>query len=245
MIKEELVLNDIKYVSIESKTYLWSVHRDMFLLNLLKNKKIIHIWPCDSPFTKARYESKDLLYQKLDQIVDQQVWIDVDVESIEFLNSKNFQKSHIVPINLDKLEIASYWSGFEADFILMWDVIEHIMNLEHALSFVKSLMKESSKLIITTPNAARLDIFLSNFLNRSSEHTDHKVWFQLVHLVNLLESNGLKIEEYYLAWSSVQFISWTSFGLVFLRKTLSFLNLMLVKFFPLFGSTHILICKIK
>lgn len=242
MITSDKIINNMRYIKVWFWTHLLFKDRFSFLLDTLKNKNIIHIWPCNSPFTREQYESNDLLYQKLDWIVNKQVWVDIDLESINYLNSKDFSKSKIYHKNMnDSIDLKDF--DMIPDFVLMWEVIEHLMNLETSLKSIHTIMTNETKLIITTPNASRFDSFISNFLNISTEHEDHKVWFQLVNLVNLLETNWYEINDYYVSWFNIWCISSNNFMAVWVRKILSFVNLCLVRFFPLFWSTHIIICS--
>lgn len=242
MIKKIYIKNNMKYIVVKGNSHIKNKSREDFLCEIVKWKKIIHIWPCDAPFTVEKYKNNSLLYQKFDLIVDKQIWFDVDADSIDFLNKANFERSKIVYMNMNDQNLdTNIW--FEADYIVMWEVIEHIMNLENALKFVSKFMSENTKLIITTPNASRLDVFFSNFLNRSNEHEDHKVWYQLVNLINLIESNWLSYCDYHVSWFTNQSFGWNNLHTSLIRKFFSLLNYMLINFFPLFWNTHILICK--
>lgn len=239
------IKNSIRYIKIPSNLHIRNTGREWFLIPLVTGKKIFHIGPCDAPYTKEKFAKNELLYQKFDAVVEKQIGIDVDAESVAFLNEKSFQKSHIDLLNMNS-ENTTLYSWFDADYIIMGEVIEHLMNLENALQGMKQYMHhENTRLVITTPNAARLDIFLSNFMNISSEHSDHKVAFQLVNLFQILEANGFEIEQYNTVWYAIWIFQSEKKTVAFLRKILSFLNLCLTKKFPLFWSTHIVICKIK
>jgi hypothetical protein len=68
--------------------------RNNTILEYCKWKKILHIWACDSPLTKEKYNWKlwPLLYKEIDKVCSEQLWIDLDESAINFLNSKNNKK---------------------------------------------------------------------------------------------------------------------------------------------------------
>lgn len=80
-----------------------------------------------------------LIYKEIDKVCNEQLWIDLDKESIEFLNSRkeDFPNSKVKFFNMNKLK-ALY---FKPDVIIFWKVIEHLMNLEIALTNFKKSNK--------------------------------------------------------------------------------------------------------
>jgi len=174
----------------------FSQSRNKIILNYCKWKKVLHIWACDSPFTEKKYNwnSWPLLYREIDNICNEQLWIDLDKNSIDFLNSKNeFKKSKIIFFDMNKLESLN----FQPDIIIFWEVIEHLMNLEIALTNLKNIMNKNTLLIISTPNAFCINYFINILRNVEYVHEDHKVIFSTATLNNLLNSNWLDIEKIY------------------------------------------------
>lgn len=172
-------------------------NRNKIILDYCKWKKVLHIWACDAPYTKEKYnwEMWPLLYRKIDKICSEQLWIDLDKESIEFLNSKNkeFSKSKVIFFDMNKLEKLD----FEPDIIIFWEVIEHLMNLETALTNIKKVMWKETLLIISTPNAYCFEWILWNLVWREFFHPDHKVTFTYWLLKNLLKYNWIREHKFY------------------------------------------------
>jgi len=170
--------------------------RNEIILNYCKWKKVLHIWACDSPNTLDKYSwnRSPLLYREIDKICWEQLWIDLDKSSIKFLNSKKeFKNSKITFFDMNKLENLD----FQPEVIIFWDVIEHLMNLEIALTNLKKVMDSNCLLIISTPNAYCISNFVNNLFWVEFIHEDHKVNFSYWSLSALLNYNNLTEEKFY------------------------------------------------
>ncbi len=171
--------------------------RNDIILKYCKWKKILHIWACDSPYTKDKYNwiGWSLLYKEIDKVCKQQLWIDLDTESIEFLNSKwkEFKNSKIKYMDMNKIKSINY----VPDIIIFWEVIEHLMNIEIALSNIKKVMTKKTLLIISTPNCFSFPNFINAFFWFEQMHEDHKVFFSYWYLKNLLNFNDLIEYDFY------------------------------------------------
>lgn len=175
----------------------FSPSRNKVILDYCKWKKVLHIWACDAPYTKEKYnwDMWPLLYREIDKICSYQLWIDLDKESIQFLNSKKseFKNSKIDFFDMNKLEDLD----FEPDIIIFGEVIEHLMNLEIALTNLKKVMSDDTLLIISTPNAYHVLHQINAILWFENMHEDHKVYFSYWYLQNLLKYNWIKIEKWF------------------------------------------------
>ena len=81
------------------------------------------------------------------------------------------------------------------DVLLISDVIEHIGD---PLTFLKDINRVFKnvvdRIIITTPNAFRLENFLSAYKNEEVINTDHKFWFSQYTLSKLIIESGFEIK---------------------------------------------------
>lgn len=175
----------------------FSNNRDSIIIDYSKNKNVLHIWACDSPFTKEKINWKiwPLLYKEINNVCLKQIWIDLDKESIEIINDKKnwFNKSETIFFDMNKL-----WElNFTPDIIVLWEVIEHLMNLEIALSNIKKIMNKDTLLIISTPNSLDINFIINSIFWFEILHHDHKVSFSYWTLSNLLEYNWFCIEKAY------------------------------------------------
>ena len=86
---------------------------------------------------------------------------------------------------------------FKPDIVIFWEVIEHLMNLETALTNIKKSMDRDTLLIISTPNCHWLQHILTSLCGYEIMHEDHKVYFSYWYLKNLLHFNNLEIQKFY------------------------------------------------
>lgn len=174
-----------------------SLSRDDIIKQYCTWKKVLHIGACDSPYTEKKFnwEIGPLLYKEIDTVCSEQLWVDIDKKSIDFLNSFKhiFKNSHILHTDMNTLSDLD----FKPDIIVMWEVIEHLMNLEIALTNIKKVMNKNTLLIISTPNCHGLQHILTSFLRYEILHEDHKVYFSFWYLTNLMKFNGIKLQDFY------------------------------------------------
>lgn len=214
----------------------FSESRNKTIIEYCKNKKVLHVWACDSPYTieKLKWEIWPLLYKEIDNVCEEQVWIDLDKESIEILNSqKEFKKSKVIYFDMNKLEELDY----NPDIIIFWEVIEHLMNIETALSNIKKIMWKDTILIISTPNAYYFWWFINSVFWKEYLHDDHKILFSYWYLENMLKFNSIYIEKWY--FTTLDTIE-TKKKLDILWKMNKYLNI-----FRYNTDTLLIICKNK
>lgn len=84
------------------------------------------------------------------------------------------------------------------DYLLLLDVLEHIPNPIFFLENVKQrLSKNSSKIIITVPNAFSIGNFFLTFLSKECINTDHYFWFTPFTLAKVCVEAGLNPLKFY------------------------------------------------
>lgn len=212
----------------------FSESRNKTILDYCINKKVLHIWACDAPFTeeKLKWKHWPLLYKEIDKVCKEQLWIDLDKKSINLLNKqKIFTNSKTIFFDMNKLEELDY----KADIIIFWEVIEHLMNIEIAISNIKKVMKKDTILIISTPNAFYFWSFINSIFWVEYLHDDHKILFSFWYLKNILKYNWIKIEKWFFTTLDID-KKLKNFN--FLWKMMKFL-----KIFRYNSDTILLICK--
>jgi len=134
---------------------------------------------------------------------------------------------------------------FKPEVIVFADTLEHLMNLEVAISSLKKLMTNKTELIITVPNATMFSIFIGNFMGKIKEHEDHKVSFTYSSLKQLLMFNELTVNKILLAGELNIDNSFRNES--FPRKVLRAIYNTVYKgvcfFFPLFSESLIITCS--
>jgi hypothetical protein len=226
----------------------YTKNRETLILDKCTGKKVLHLGCCDSPITEFKFEKETLLFQRIEKICAIQQGLDFDQNSINYLNNKGYK--NIVFFDLNKASKID----FSPDVIIFADTLEHLMNLETALTSLKGLMNERTELIITVPNATMFERVLGNFRGYIHEHDDHKVSFTYTALKQLLLFNQLDVSDIFLSdqlnidkdggEDSKESLLKTSFLLPF-RTAKFIIRKGLIFFFPLFSECLIIVCKIK
>lgn len=171
----------------------YTKNRELFILEKCKNKTVLHLGCCDSPYTSYKFSKGISLFQRIEEVCKDQQGLDIDINEIKNLHEMGYKNIYFFDLNHPKK------IDFKPDVIVFADTLEHLMNLEIALNSLKQLMHDNTELIITVPNATMFSRMLGNFLGKIKEHPDHKVSFTYAALQQLLVFNQLKINEILLA----------------------------------------------
>jgi len=231
---------------ISKKNYVQN--REQFILDKCKGKRVLHLGCCDSPTTEFKFDRDISLFQRIEKVCKVQEGLDIDQEAMHYLHSMGYK--NVSFFNLNKPGRVD----FEPEVIIFADTLEHLMNLETALTSLKGLMSEKVELIITVPNATMFERVVGNFRGYIHEHEDHKVSFTYTALKQLLLFNRLTISDIFLSdqlnidrdvdEDLKESLLKTSILFPF-RVTKSIIRKCLVFFFPLFSECLIIVCKIK
>lgn len=157
-------------------------NRDSYVREISRAKNVLHIGACDSPFTKEKFETNALLYQKIDMVCNKQLGIDLDKKSIVFLNKQEFQRSTVIYSDMNQ----DFKNTFEADIVIFGETLEHLMNLQIALENIKNFLSSDTVLFISVPNAFYVRNFIYALFGKEWQHPDHKVAFTPKTLTALL-----------------------------------------------------------
>ena len=209
-------------------------HRDDFIIKECRGKNVLHIGACDWPFTEKKFNSSSLLFQKIDAVCSQQLGVDMDKGSIDFLNSKNLKKSKLVMADMND----SFETSFDTEVIIFADTLEHLSNAGVALESLKNKMSQNTKMILTVPNAFFVGNFMYSFLGREAQHPDHKAAYTPKTLTQLLTSCEFHINELYMTYPDTNNPSINLRGAIYfaITKPLGYI-------FPMMASTLMVVCK--
>lgn len=172
-----------------AKPTLLSLLRDEYLLEKCSGKKVLHIGACDAPFTKEKFENKLLLHNKLADSAAELIGVDVDDQSIKFLQEKGI--TNILKIDMNHIETIN----FQPEVIVFGETIEHLDNIKNGLTTLTRVMGKDSRLLISTPNAFSLLNFVNALLRKEHCHPDHVVNFTPKTLEQCLLRSELEVEE--------------------------------------------------
>jgi len=166
--------------------------RDLYILSQCEKKRVLHIGAADWPFTQEKLDNGSLLYKKIDSVALEQLGIDNHEESISILNSHEFLNSEMVKHDFDTpLE-----GKATPEVIVFGETLEHLMNLEIALSNIRGVMDDETMLIISVPNATYALNFAYALFGTENQHPDHSVAFTYKTLTQLLRKNNFQVQHF-------------------------------------------------
>ena len=172
------------------------VNRDDFLLQVTKGKKVLHLGFVDHlPLIDEKIRQGKWLHKKLIDNTTLCYGIDINQEGIEYIQKEHhIDNLYTLDVILDTLPQALLDVKF--DYLLIPDVIEHIGNPVAFLEVIREKFKQNtSKIILTTPNAFRWNNFLNVFKHRELINSDHRFWFTPYTLSKIVTDAGYKIDD--------------------------------------------------
>ncbi|MEZ4859686.1 MAG: methyltransferase domain-containing protein [Caldilineaceae bacterium] len=170
--------------------------RQDFLVDIARGQRVLHLGCVDTGLLHERFEQGQLLHQKLEKVAKELWGFDIDQEGIDFLRSRGFDKLLVGDVSYlheyEELKKAKF------DIILAGEVVEHLQNPGLFFQSVKALMAPGhTRLVVSVPNAFRIDTLF--YLLRGIEyvHPDHNYWFSYLTITNLFKKNDFAIEQVY------------------------------------------------
>jgi hypothetical protein len=146
----------------------------------------------DSGLLEERLKRGDLMHQRLEAVAAELWGADVDAEGIALLRDSGFQNLFVGDIIAGIAEL----EGESFDVIVLTEVLEHLDNPGLFLDATFELMQPGrTDLVVTVPNAYRIDSLLSMWNGVENIHPDHNYWFSYYTVTNLLRKRGFEIAE--------------------------------------------------
>jgi len=127
--------------------------------------------------------------------------VDINKKAIE-LAKKRLSKAFLIDLNKEK-ELPKLFNNEKFDYIVLVEVLEHLINPEKLLIKVKKLLKNDGKILISVPNIAnweiRLKLLFGSFDYEEQGILDetHLRFFTRKSIQHLLISLGFNIEQEY------------------------------------------------
>jgi len=187
-------------ISKEEKTIL---SRHEKILNLVKNKNVIHLGCCDHiPLIKEKIQNDLWLHKKITDTSKECIGIDISPEGIEYLKSElEYNNVVCADITSDSIEELSRQKW---DYIIIGEILEHVNNPVQFLNdLVENYGNSISNFIITVPNAFSMTNFKGVQKGQEIINTDHRYWFSPFTLAKVGYEAGLEIEEFFFVLDSV------------------------------------------
>lgn len=180
---------------IELENRLVFMSRDDYLVNLSKNKVVIHLGFVDHlPLVEKKIEEGLWLHKKIIESSNLCFGIDVNIEGVNYLKGA-YGLSNLYSIDLIKDELPEEIIKEKIDYLLIPDVIEHIGDPVAFLKAIKNKLVNVDRIVLTVPNAFRLNNFIFSFRNIECINTDHRFWFTPYTLSKIVTDAGFDIVE--------------------------------------------------
>ncbi len=163
--------------------------RDEFLVSLCRGVSILHVGAVDSGMLTRRMEDRKFLHQRVTEAASACVGVDVDAAGIQRLGELGIT-------NIRHVDVESPgWSveGGPFDLVLAADIIEHLTCPGNLLEGASRSMGPSSRLVITTPNAYRLENVLLARAGRELIHPQHSALYSPATLRAALTRHGFQV----------------------------------------------------
>lgn len=167
-----------------------------FVEALIQGKKVLHIGCLDHlPLIKEKIKKGVWFHQRLTNVADECVGIDIDQKGIDYVRSQ-FGISNIYYGDLekdDKIEpiLSQHW-----DYVIFGEVIEHLDNPVFFLKqFINVYNNNFEQIIITVPNCYRLENIRGMLQNTETVNSDHRYWFSPYTICKLIYQAGLNVTQ--------------------------------------------------
>lgn len=149
------------------------VHRENFILDYCKGKKVLHLGCADWPYTEERISDGSWLHEKISNVAQNCIGIDLSGETILTLKSK-YNVTNIIQGNVENLEKLNL-EKFEV--VIAGEIIEHLNNPGKFMQSLKYVLKADGVVIISTTNAYCLRRLIRIPFGSESIHPDHVYYF--------------------------------------------------------------------
>lgn len=203
-----------KFKHIQDKQYV----RDDYILDLCKNKNVLHFGFIDHPIMLNKIENNGLLHLKIKKVSKYLCGIDVVEEDIKLYSTLAKDKD-VFAYNLfttDINETNKYFLLNNYDLILLPDVLEHVTNPGMMLTKLYELCKlNQSSLLVTVPNVYSSSNFMLALDGIEAIHPDHYYYYSPYTLKKILQDTGFKnIEIMFYNYSKSHHLGLTSAGVM-------------------------------
>lgn len=170
--------------------------RQNLILTRCQGKRVLHLGCVDAGLLEERFARGELFHQKLHHVASELWGVDIDGSGITFLRDHGF--ANLVMADVCRIDDLSQIPRGVFDILVAGEVVEHLDNPGVFLDNLKTFMThDHTELIITVPNAFRIDSLLWLLRGVEYVHPDHNFWFSYVTATNLLRKRGFMLTELY------------------------------------------------
>ena len=148
-------------------------NRNDWVLNYVKEKKVLHVGFADAPFTEDRIRDNTLLHTHLKKAAQFIFGIDTNMDAVQ-LYSRITGDKEVKSIGIEDMyaqELIDY------DIILIGEVLEHVESPSILIEDLQTKLTPGQQLIVTVPNYISFDSLSAVLHNTESVHPDHHWYF--------------------------------------------------------------------
>jgi len=194
------------------------VSREQYVLEACRGKRVIHLGAAQGSDSNdlAEYNStvdpRTFLHTRITAVASRCVGIDYNEFFVQYLKD-TFQIDNILCGNIEDAR-AMARIDLAADVIVMGEIIEHISNPGLALSNIRdNLMRDSTKLLVTMPNALDASNFLYGLFRSESHDPDHVAMYTPRLFDKLCQRVNLRVVDLVYYQSTISTNGWNYYTL--------------------------------
>lgn len=165
--------------------------REQAILEACAGRRVVHLGFVDEHQMAAKRSEGRWLHDRIAAVATELVGLDVDAAGVEQARALGFEAYAIDAQNRERVAELSIGS-FET--IVAGEIIEHLDAPGPFLEAMLDLAAPDSRLVLTTPNAYRLQNFLTPFSGNELIHPDHTAWHSPSTVRVLLERSGWRVD---------------------------------------------------
>lgn len=169
------------------------VDRDNKILELCRDRSVLHLGCADSPYYEYRHKTGTLLHEKLSRVASHLTGIDLDVTGVDFLKSIGFSNVHCGNVE----ELAKIDLPGEYDVIVAGELLEHLSNPGKFFEGLHGIAGDKTVLVVTVPNAQSIKGLLRAMIGKELIHCDHMCYFSPATMSHICRRYGYVGKEYF------------------------------------------------
>jgi len=182
----EIILKDMP--KFKTEDYLREEYYHL-IYPFIKGKSVLDVGCVDHDVTRANQE-KFWSHLFLSEITKETVGIDIEEKSIEIMKKMGFK---VYLMDAEKIKFERKF-----DVVFAGEVIEHLTNPGLFLQGASKVLKDSGKIIVTTPNTFSVNRFVRVLQHFKSDpvansNPDHVAYFTPSYLTTLARKENLKV----------------------------------------------------
>lgn len=183
-------------ITVQSMPYILRIE---LIEKLCEEKKVVHIGFADhKDLIVKKIQNNIWLHGRILKKAQKCVGIDIDREMVEFIR-KEFSIENLYCLDVEKDELPPEIKAEKWDYILIPEVLEHVDNPVNFLKNIKAKFASiSDRIIVTVPNAFKLENFLSAMKDKEVINSDHRYWFTVYTISKVLTVAGISVENFFL-----------------------------------------------